>query len=191
MHTGDLYKDSPGLSLLLKGALTPQEQAKLVTLYELACQHGALNEGAITRLEGANFNPRPARIIQILLTDGANSDCTTLAGSLVSCAESTLFEAHPELADQFYKSYLAIHSALSGDQSKSLVSTEKAIVFSHLLDEVRHLHMRHLSPTSLLKKVSQLRAIYQLIHPLPEYARLNKVVDAAMERASRLVEQHE
>lgn len=188
LHIGILKKDSPGLSALIDGLFSQEEQHYIHKAYSLAFRYGALNEGEVKRIEGASYNPRPARIAQILLTEGSIKECDVLITSILNCAEPIIFKEEPNDTHIYYSNDTTIRSILSGIPYKNIASPLIAIVFSHILDKLRHLHMCNFDPIEYKKRLKQIDNIYYSIKESEKdliiHSRLMQLIEAAITRAS-------
>lgn len=105
--------------------------------YALSCANGGLDEGPIKRSAGASFNPRPARICQILLQECQERDFDTLsAGLLIS---STAREPFPA---PLQKAAIILSAARNFFCSRdSVAAPAERVALALHLDTLRHLHM--------------------------------------------------
>lgn len=151
----------------LSGDITPVSArlglAQLAADYKRCVNLGGDLEHAISREEGVSFNPRLARVLSILIADGAISDWGVLQRALYGAAVLNLGLEHRaaildgELKDLkglvgcFLRQVLLLDSS---DNSEAL--TLLGVV---LLDDIRHLHTAELSDderTSLLTRYRDL-----------------------------------
>lgn len=106
---------APGFAATVRRAFPPDAALAIAGVYAEVVARGGLESPTIHRPEGASFNPRPARICQILLAEGGvtspDTVCAALWATIGEVAECQLNPAWP-----------TIEAALA-------------------LDEVRHLHM--------------------------------------------------
>ncbi len=73
MITGSLKLDSPSLHSKLKRLFTNEEILTLEASYNEICKSPFILSENNWREVGVNFNPKPARILEILIECGANS----------------------------------------------------------------------------------------------------------------------
>lgn len=84
--SGVLDNDSPQLLGLIKRHLSTHLQI-LNDAYHLAWERGGCKEDNILREVGVSFNPRPARIATLLLSDGAIRDPDIIRRGLLTSVE--------------------------------------------------------------------------------------------------------
>ncbi len=179
MHSGLLSKDAPGFSELIKGLL-PADWSRLEAIYLLSSSHGGLEEAELTRPEGASFNPRPARIAQILISEVKELDPITLGGALlVNCPHidritDCTYERESILAMQARNAYAPYN----------LPRPAERIYLAYHLDILRHLHISKIEDSSRLLLYEKTKIILQCIDN-SNAARLGELIFAWVERFER------
>lgn len=123
--TGILSEDSPAAHFLILRSFSIEAANKLSKIYSEIAQKGALKEPAIRRKPGVRFNPLPARIIHILLTETPCRDLDLIETALAACASKDLnsIMALSRLPDNLYQ--------------------ENPYLCVFLLDALRHLHLNN------------------------------------------------
>ena len=160
--------------------------SKLVALeaaYALSCAHSGLSESGVMRSDGASFNPRPARVAQIVLGESLLRDPDTIAAAILACSEiessalqdSTLSRAW-QLALQARRCASAPHDAPAETQ---------AIALALILDKTRHLHMQKLQPQQLSSQIIDLTLRLSKFPQLQENAKLRSLVESALLRLKK------
>lgn len=116
--TGELHSDSPKLWFLLQRTLDAAGIKEIVSSYQTSVLKGAAIEDPVIRHVGVSYNPKPARILDLLIRDGGIKDVALLKSALEQISDKQRSE--PAKAD---------------------LTIELAI----LLDQLRHLHMSSLT----------------------------------------------
>ena len=127
---------SPALQGELELHYGTSEVAMLSQVFEVACENGALFENGVRRAEGASFNPRPARIAQIILANTKGWTAETLASAILCCCKRDALTAFNTFSQQTIK---ICENFFSGHPESHPQSAIIALALS--LDELRHLHM--------------------------------------------------
>ncbi len=139
--TSILLQQSPATVVALT-SLFADELGDFEVAFDFALQHGASREWPVERAPGASFNPRPCRIMQIIMREAKTKDRDLLLGSVLASVEDTellTLLREPKLL----RAIQIARAALRGDSS-----AETAIIrLALLLDQARHLHMTFLSST--------------------------------------------
>jgi hypothetical protein len=144
MHTGELAHDSPGVSAALMG-ISPEVHRQVVAAYRLAATHGALLERAV-RSPGVSFNPRPARVVSLLLKEAAVTAAEPLVTAVLGTATTLTPSTHETGGEEWIKlsrlsSYL-LQRAPADPELLTLLLPQlpRPTTLAYLLDTVRHLH---------------------------------------------------
>lgn len=153
-----LRLESPKVYALIQRSFTASEVAVLLKSYNFVVEHGANLEAETIRAEGVSFNPKMARILNILIHEGGVTSTAPLmlamAGSIATSALST-FSA--ESGVQISEAALSAIQELTPAPSAEV----ELVRLSYWLDRVRHLHMSTLDRTAICDIHSQV--INQLI----------------------------
>ncbi len=175
---------SPGLYSSLLDRFSSPWFSFLERAFETSVRIGGLEHPAIKRPLGASFNPRPARLCQLLLDDARERDPGVLgAAMLAACREPAQAMAAPApLGDA---AQLA-HTALSSPSPTS--GPALRIWLAHTLDLLRHLHMTDTPPA---EKIALWRAAQATIPAAPSAneQRLCVLIAAWGERFERSLSQ--
>ena len=115
---GVLESTAPGLAGAVRRTFSPEAALTIAATYAEVIERSGLETPAIRRPEGTSFNPRPARICQILLTEGGG--------------------ASPEELQQAVR-----RSLPHGDTPPNYepYDPHDRVALALALDDVRHLHM--------------------------------------------------
>lgn len=140
MVTNPLINQSPALAGKLKRlSLNEPEMKMLLNSYEISVAYGANEEIGFTRVSGASYNPRAARICLILLTLGEVCDPRILSAALLTSSQKNLKDSainNPELT-----TLLQVTRDIKKGNYKSATRETTSVVLSVQLDLFRHLHL--------------------------------------------------
>lgn len=163
---GILEEDSPSAKNLILNALGADALAKLSETYVQAVNNGVLLEKNIRRNPQVRFNPKPARILHILISEAKCFDLKTLEDAIIDCTDE-------KLASLENISSLEIH-----------YFKDKPHVPAILLDELRHLHMRLDKSDPAIQR--QLESLIKLQNEgaFLKWPRLDLLIATALERAN-------
>ena len=178
MNQPDKHIPSQALAALLRKRLPAAEVQRIEELYHWAAEHGALVETGTKRGEGVSFNPRPARICQLLIVEGSRSQSRVLEAALLATAAN---EIDPP-AEFKEAAQIAIKVGEAGPDSTDLDAF--AISLCIALDSVRHLHMGadSLQRTATLEHASALLSNSIACEKEPRLAQLLRGAIALQER---------
>lgn len=173
-----LERTAPGLFHALRRAFPAPVVVELGRLYEAAVGAVGLESPAIPREPGVSFNPWPARISRILLSDGEASAETIGAAleSFVSVEQVSLVSplASRETTAEVRAALLSFEAPLS--------EPGEGIILARLLDEVRHLHLSNLDITTRYSVVERARRRVAGIGHTERWGRLLTLVRHALSR---------
>lgn len=171
---------SPSLYRALERCCEKKGLDLLVEAFEYAVAHGGCTEHGVRRSEGVSFNPRPARICQIVLTDCAERRPEFLAAALlVACNERSASQA---LEDA---NALALQARIFLESEHSESDCEH-LALALLLDEFRHLHMTSLSSGQIRERLDWVKEkIFPRVKQ-PNSERLKVMLQATIDRLERL-----
>ena len=122
MITGILKNDSAGTTRLLEQNLNEAQLSLVFKAYADCCEQLAIQQEVRLRPEGQSFNPRPARILQILMQDARIFQADIMCSAL---------------------------EALSDPNESEDISVVQAVI---LLDDIRHFKLYGISKEVLLDK---------------------------------------
>jgi hypothetical protein len=155
--SGKLNLDSRALILALAAAGFQQSSIDtLSTAYRFSFENGGTNEQPIKREEGVSFNPRPARICQILLQDAQERDLQALCAALLVTL-ARIETVPPEELQQALEVAQNARRFLS--ERTQVDACAERVALSYHLDNLRHLHMTDLpleSPRAALQRTSEI-----------------------------------
>lgn len=169
---------APGLCASLT-RLSPPLDPRYAQAFAHSCRSGGLNEGAIKRTPGASFNPRPARICQILLSESDERDSDVLcAAILIASHAQAPFASELERAAAF----LAEARKFPYQESEVSAEAERVALACHL-DTLRHAHMCELSEEerARLRRETEQNYLARSLHR--ENSRLRTLIEACLKRS--------
>ena len=158
MHTGDLKIDSPGILRTLRNFLTPPEIEEFAEAYLTSINSGGGNEEGLTRKEGASYNPRPARVCEILIKECKENRLEVLLAALYSCAPGC---------------------NVTEDINKE---SSLCIALAITLDTLRHLHMSDLSNKDKKIETDLAKGLLGSAEDSAPAARLCTMIQTSLER---------
>ena len=191
---GDLSFDSPGVWNMLKGAFLEPELAQIWCAYAVAAKLGALDDKPVRRASGASFNPRPARLMHILLSEAAEKRAVVIAAAAFACVDITTpcppaYTGMREwdlgcLSRNYARS--AFNSAEKAEAcAGAQAAAAEAVACAYLLDELRHLHMTGLSREDRTAAMSRAESFLTNRSFPAQYARLSALTQQALDRCRR------
>lgn len=180
MNTTDqslLQKSSDALYKRALKSFSKQELSKIELAFESACDARGADESKIARTEGANFNPRPARVAQILFDETCNRDANMVASALIATVDRSKITALGDaLAQAAQETFLSPEVAVPGRDAL-------AIALALMLDELRHLHM-HADRNEIAGPLrARARVLVQYAGTIPEFERLRLKIETALKRS--------
>ena len=119
MHYGKLSKDSPSLYSHLRRHFSPAELELGESIYSLCFNHSGPEFPEVSREPGMSFNPRPARVAEIILKEAGIKD--------IKLAYSAMLSLVPENKRTDFQ---------------GIFQTSPAVDLAIALDDLRHFHMR-------------------------------------------------
>ena len=180
----ELASDSPSLWGSLQRRILDSDRAQLAEIYSLACAYGALSEGGVRREGGASFNPRPARICQILINECNESDPDVFAAAMLACCTSQpdFQVASPAAVGWGVASrVIRVQSGLEIQFDETVAR----VLLALQLDELRHLHMTELSCVERQLLCGRVANLLPQIEESSSNRRLKMLVVAAIDRFER------
>ena len=163
--SGILELDSPAAKAIIQRDLGPLALKRLSASYIAAVNNGVLIESRFRRNPKVRFNPRPARIIHILLVEAKCKELEIIDSAVLASSQEAFYSVK-NLAcltnlDFFTAPYLA------------------ALV----LDELRHLHMSSEKDDPKFKdNLKALEGLY-ILDSFSFWPRLNSLISTALSRA--------
>jgi hypothetical protein len=177
---GDLSFDSPKVWGHLRSTLDPSSLELISRAYHVASRRGGKREWPIMRPPGASYNPKPARVIEILISIGKIADPIVLAAAALSFAE----DLPPDETKDLPPECIAVAKQVIEAPERALPPAGKIIV-ARLLDEVRHLHMTVLSSEERLAYLRGIRSIVEQMVADPGGDSLRTYFESAVNRYLR------
>jgi hypothetical protein len=188
MHTGNLAGDSPSLYSNLNRYLKEDEVLKITLAYALAAKHGALNETGVVRLPDASFNPRPARVAQILMTELRDFTAETLCCAILGCARIEEILVLPEDLRYLEEQLTELKEALKSPNESPSTAPCEASLYAILLDDVRHLHMTDFPIEYMKSKISFVQELIENKESFKENQRLVEKIKHALDKLEEFVQ---
>ena len=162
-HSPPLLMDAPGLWSSLCRHFHEEAMPGLEAAYAHSIARGGKEEWPVVRPEDASFNPRPARVCQILFAQGRCADLDTLIAALLAPMppEEEAFEswrdAHQRSLARAASGHVHQGEPLSMPGAGRQAAWSVALALA--LDTVRHLHMTELP-------AEERRALLDRLQPL-------------------------
>lgn len=167
--TGSLSKDSPALWNRCKLlGFSKTEMEELSSLYKMTYFRKNLEHPLVERVSGSRFNPRPARIATILLTDYRKVDFQLIRSLFQSLAESSAEQ--PDIV------------ALPASNDI------RAIFCATLLDRVRHIHLEKRENSEKEAILTQARDQLNSLENNSELAMMITRIKDSIEKQQRLID---
>lgn len=181
-----LGTDAPGLHAALSRVFNADAVQSLEAAYLFSVLHGGKEEHPVVRPAGASYNPRPARMVQILLHQGHVSDLSTLlAGFLVTVRDTAALE---KWIDDHSRDAARVACTALSDAAFARIHSMNGIfslVLAAAIDTVRHLHMSTLDEAA---RQALLRAYRDLTTAAEnESCRLQKILLTALTQQERRI----
>lgn len=191
MHVGNLAKDSPSLYSNLNRYLKEDEVLKITLAYALAAKHGALNETGVVRLPKASFNPRPARVAQILMTELRDFNAETLSCAILGCARIEDEIELPENLAYMKEQFQELKDSIKSPNEAPFSSPCEAALYAILLDDVRHLHMTDFPIDFMKRKISHIQEIVETKESYKENQMLAEKIKHALDKLKNFVQEND
>ena len=145
MFNGRLESDSPALFRQIRNIFNNSAIKEIQKIYLIAYSNNSYYEKYVNRDPLVNYNPRPARYLQILMNDCSIQDLSILKICLFYCTEKLPDILPSEISPLEQESILSLR-----DNKTSFPIDNTAIIrFVELLDIIRHV------PLMNSKKVNQ------------------------------------
>ena len=188
MHKGILDSDSPSLAQNLKRYLKKDEALKVKQAYSIASKYGALNEAGVVRMAEASYNPRPARVAQILITELRDFDADTLCCAILGCARVEEKIPLPESLSSLSDMLGELRDSLNVANLSPASRLVEASLYAILLDEVRHLHMTDFPIEHMKDKISYIQELIESKESFKENQRLVEKIRHALSKLEQFVQ---
>ena len=186
-YTGELAQDSPALAQALRRASFSQlERSWLADLYTLTAIHGGLEEPELRREPGVRYNPRPARLCQLLLQEGKVRQAEELAAAILLCSDRELDCRSPSAQTRSASSLRQeVRGVLTSKNAARASLPGQRIALASALDTSRHLHMRELDDAERQRQIQDVDQIMRTVSPDLSQDRLTILLSSLLERLSR------
>ena len=175
-----IRKYSQQLDRLLKGLTKGNERQLLEESFGNALSLGGLAERDFLRERGVSYNPRPARVVHILVHDCGTTNAEVLAAAMIaSVCEAQARDKDNSLPEAVIE--LAAASKQSVGALGAVPLEAQQIAVAVRLDRARHFHLSRPSIETLSRFVDET----ELFIPLAEKAapRVSMLLHAWIERA--------
>ena len=132
---------SPHLAGSLEKILTPAQCSELDEVWNYVVQAGGMAEIGFEREPGVSYNPRPARVGLILLSNFEVTEVHVIAAGFLSCVDDSvaysgaLAKDATKLAERSKHSIRELAAAPENDEVL-------LVALARHLDDVRHFHLR-------------------------------------------------
>lgn len=176
---GSLLDDSRGLYVRLQNVFDAPSLETLNAIYAEVFQLGGTEESDVLRTDGASFNPKPARVAQILIDDLEVRDFSAIGAGLCSPLSHT---------SRFRMKAATVQMLELCEQARLLFEEEveecplevRLLGGAIALDDVRHLHMRDVSSPRKRELVDQVSKAVLGNLLVPEAATIRVKLDTAI-----------
>jgi hypothetical protein len=108
----------------------------------LGCQSNTF-DSKLNRPEQADYNPRPARLVELMILEGHLEDLTSL------CSAALADLAPQDIPDNFHVERQIVSESQNLNVTSNPSRCVEALALVRLLDDVRHMHMRFDSSNDL------------------------------------------
>lgn len=175
----DLAHSSASLNQRLSRSTAPATQEHLCALLSWLQDRAPTDYPGILRHKEASFNPRVARVAQIVIRETSERHPTTLAAAMLL---AVLTDLKGEPPPEFKESWVLANSAagLAAGQGPA-TTNENVVFFAYWLDRLRHAHQLPLSPIGA-KDLSAVRTQLEASKEDESLTRLRTLVHAALSR---------
>lgn len=176
-----IRKYSKQLDSMLRGLGPGLDRALLESAFAVALDLGGRGERDFTREEGVSYNPRPARVVYILIINCGNSKQEVLAAAMLASVceaeiDTTALPLRKEVQELVRQAQLPI------EQLQSEHNDVKQIAIAVRLDRARHYHLAKPNQEQLRSFISDTKKYI----PLAEQAapRVSTLLQAWINRAA-------
>lgn len=160
MDKDKLALKSPGLLKYLRVKLSQDQISELEKLYDYLAGIDDLEELQMPLRASNDFNPRAARLLNILFTDYESADFETFKLAILSCQASKKNSEIQEL--------LNFEEGMIVPDEDSLI----AIALARLLDNIRHLHLHERKPEDISLTEAKFLSLKLLLEKRAEFSKL-------------------
>lgn len=183
--SADINNNAPALFAILQKIFRPDEIKLIEAAYSFSCNHGGLNEGELNRTVGANFNPRPARIAQILISETKITNSHDIIVAILACMNSSPPITFPQFLIEFAEDSENTQALLNTNNPKFENFNITNIALAIKLDDIRHLHMRNIPGGELSEKLTECKLWLKHIPSHDQIDRLCVMLNSAISRLER------
>lgn len=186
-HTGELSTDSPALFAKLAPLLSQDALAQISQRYRALTEAFGFESAIVPRQEGVNFNPRPCRVLAILLEGRSALSVEEVFICWECCFADTVRPAASEPRRSELSEALLLRQKLRDGRLNELPSSLIQLALAVLLDDVRHLHVSTLPVVEQKMRLTQAEQAARSVKPsAPVHRLLAKLIHAIELQHARL-----
>ncbi|MBX7139417.1 MAG: hypothetical protein K1X83_15725 [Oligoflexia bacterium] len=182
---GILKQHSPGVHKTLERRFSAEELVFLDRLFETALIPGAKQEAGLLRPEGADYNPLPGRILQILLTQLELPSLEFLSAGLLVCLSICELQLLKQDQDPRVRTAAQLAETALNPGNPITEPEAAAAALALELDRIRHLHMRELSADQFETAARRSLTVLARTLATEQNTRLRTLVQATVDRQLR------
>lgn len=151
----------------------------LHSLFNYSFTHGGREEDVVIREEGESFNPRLARLAQLLISEGGETSASVIGAAFLMVLEKKSAAAAPANAET--KALAEAAHARTFDR----LPAAAALALAYHLDQIRHLHRSRRSQSESSALLESARTLLSLASPEGRSQRLYTVLTHAISQQER------
>jgi hypothetical protein len=176
---------APALNKRFEGIFAaPSTPYSIITeLFNSSYIHGGAEDPFVPRRSDESFNPRLARIAQLLIDTSEERTLSVLGAALVAAARPGSWTTIPHI--EMFQPLAQQSVQLLHDPSASAEEGALAIAHASMLDTVRHLHQSTRTPAEIKQTLELARKIDSREFAEPRYARFKVVLSHAISQQER------
>lgn len=185
-HYNALAHLSPALDahLLRLFQGNPDQYLELAELFNYCCANGGKEEAEVIREPDASFNPRAARIAQLLIATTSEGSAVVLGAAFLASVDDRIRDSarHCNQSCAIAKSASAIMRSFSSHGAKG---EDIAIAQASILDTVRHLHVSRRNQEQRAQILDTARKLADITQPNTRYASIIRLLKHAIAQQER------
>jgi len=172
------------LDLNRSGAMSLADLERLKRVFSLTAEIASKFEAGVNRPEQADFNPRTARVAQILIKENQAASASIFISAFLACTNAKFLRQLSQSQADFGAEIALAREALRFPDTVSLESERIALAI--LIDDIRHLHQRSIQESDLKSILDDIGSnLIPSIRHL-ENERLRELALASIQRLLRL-----
>lgn len=172
LQQSKLAKDSPKVFRLISELLNHEDTEKVLFHYEYVMSFGHITEAPIKRAPGSSFNPRPARVSQLLISEGQESCRENISAAMLLSLPYNELLVIQQVSEKPNK--LSLESLFKATQVSAIScskieidsidphtfdSSLERLLAAYSLDKIRHLHMYDTTTEEMIAEFSFIKSI--------------------------------